>query len=317
MKNHRKSLFALVLALVMALTLGMTACAGGENKPGPDKDPDPTGTYTYRTYTATSPSNWNLLTQTDNNDRQVSNYLNSAFFEFDFKRDDKGEIIDGAFDVKYSAATKLEDVTKTYAGNEKWGIPEGTTGNRAWKLTLRNDLKWNDGTAIKAEDFVYSMEQTLDPKFKNRLASEYYGGNAILHNARDYVYQGTSGWFPADGPYTDYVTDFVDKIVFTLGNTAENTEKYGAAICSMRTSMGFPESFTAEAVAEYLANNGVSATKEAILSLEGKKFSEIKADPALKAAWDAVIKWWQTEPNTEPNEELDFSLRTTLIPLCL
>ena len=105
MKNHRKSLFALVLALVMALTLGMTACAGGGNKPGPDKDPDPTGTYTYRTYTATSPSNWNLLTQTDNNDRQVSNYLNSAFFEFDFKRDDKGEIIDGAFDVKYSAAT--------------------------------------------------------------------------------------------------------------------------------------------------------------------------------------------------------------------
>ena len=306
MKNHRKSLFALVLALVMALTLGMTACAGGGNKPGPDKDPDngpdPTGTYTYRTYTATSPSNWNLLTQTDNNDRQVSNYLNSAFFEFDFKRDDKGEIIDGAFDVKYSAATKLEDVTKTYAGNEKWGIPEGTTGNRAWKLTLRNDLKWNDGTAIKAEDFVYSMEQTLDPKFKNRLASEYYGGNAILHNARDYVYQGTSGWFPADGPYTDYVTDLDDKIVFTLGNTAENTEKYGAAICSMRASMGFPESYTAEAVAEYLANNGVSATKEAILSLEGKKFSEIKADPALKAAWDAVIKWWQTEPN----EELDF-----------
>ncbi len=307
MKNHRKSLFALVLALVMALTLGMTACAGGGgNKPGPDKDPDngpeATGTYTYRTYTVTSPSNWNLLTQTDNNDRQVSNYLTSAFFEFDFKRDAAGEIVDGAFTIQYSAATKLEDVTAQYAGNEKWGIPEGTTGNRAWKLTLRNDLKWNDGTAIKAEDFVYSMEQTLDPKFKNRLASEYYSGNAILHNARDYVYQGSSGWFPADGPYTDYVTDLDDKIVFTLGNSAENTEKYGAALCSMRASMGFPESYTAEAVAEYLAGNGVSATKEAILSLEGKKFSEIKADSALKTVWDAVIKWWQTEPN----EELDF-----------
>ena len=311
MKNHRKSLFALVLALVMALTLGMTACAGGGgNKPGPDKDPDngpeATGTYTYRTYTVTSPSNWNLLTQTDNNDRQVSNYLTSGFFEFDFKRDAAGKIIDGAFNVQYSAATKLEDVTAQYAGNEKWGIPEGTTGNRAWKLTLRNDLKWNDGTAIKAEDFVYSMEQTLDPKFKNRLASEYYSSNAILHNARDYVYQGSSGWFPADGPYTDYVTDLDDKIVFTLGNTAENTEKYGAALCSMRTSMGFPESFTAAMVAEYLVANGfnkkIDATKEEILALEGKKFSEIKADAALKATWDQIIASWKTAPN----EELDF-----------
>lgn len=305
MAKFRKSFIALALALTIALTLGMTACAGGgENKPDPDNPGggETTGTYTYRTYTTTSPSNWNLLSQTDNNDRQVSNYLNSSFFEFDFKRDSEGEIIDGAFEVKYSAATKLEDVTKTYAGNEKWGIPAGTTGNRAWKLTLRNDLKWNDGTAIKAEDFVYSMEQTLDPKFKNRLASEYYSGNAILHNARNYVYQSSSDWFNADGPYTDYVTSLDDKIIFTLGNTAENTEAYGGAICSMRTSMGFTESYNAEAVATYLANNGVSATKEAILSLEGKTFSEIKADTALKATWDAVIGWWQTDPN----EELDF-----------
>lgn len=307
MAKFRKSFIALALALTIALTLGMTACAGGGNKPGPDKPDDGTkNTYTYRIYTVTSPSNWNLLSQTDNNDRQISNYLGSAFFEFDFKRDDKGEIIDGVFAVKYSAATKLEDVTATYAGNEKWGIPAGTTGKRAWKITLRNDLKWNDGTAIKAEDFVYSMEQTLDPKFKNRLASEYYGGNAILHNARSYVYQGSSGWFPADGPYTDYVTDLDDKIVFTLGNTEENTEKYGAALCSMRTLMGFPESYTAEMVAEYIAKNGfnvaVDATKEEILALEGKKLSEIKADTALKATWEKVLASWKTEPN----EELDF-----------
>ena len=304
MTKFRKSFIALALALTIALTLGMTACAGGGNKPGPDKPGgETTGTYTYRTYTATSPSNWNLLSQTDNNDRQISNYLTGSFFEFDFMRDEAGEIVDGKFTIQYSAATKLEDVTKTYAGNEKWGIPAGTTGNRAWKLTLRNDLKWNDGTAIKAEDFVYSMTQTLDPKFKNRLASEYYSGNAILHNARNYVYQNSSDWFNADGPYTDYVTSLDDKIVFTLGNAEENKETYGGAICSMRTSMRFPASYTAEGVATYMVNNGgVSATKEAILALEGKKFSEIKADSALKATWDAVIGWWQTEPN----EELDF-----------
>lgn len=300
MAKFRKSFIALALALTIALTLGMTACAGGgSNKPDPDNPGgETTGTYTYRTYTTTSPSNWNLLSQTDNNDRQVSNYLNSAFFEFDFKRDSAGEIIDGAFEVKYSAATKLEDVTKTYAGNEKWGIPAGTTGNRAWKLTLRNDLKWNDGTAIKAEDFVYSMEQTLDPKFKNRLASEYYSGNAILHNARDYVYQGSSDWFAANGPYAEYSADLDDKLVFTLGSPNENKEKYNGAVSALRTDWGFPASYAAADVIDYIMGQGLSGVTQAdVLALEGKKISEIKADAALKATWDKVYEWWDEEDN--------------------
>lgn len=172
MKNIKKTAATSALAMTMALSFGITACS-----PNRKPDDDSSG-YTYRTYTTVSPSNWNLLTQSDKNDRQVSNYLNSSFFEFDFAYDDSGKIIDGGFAVKYSAATKLEDVTSEYAG--QYGIEEGTTGNRAWKLTLRSDLKWNDGTQIDANDFVYSMKQTLDPLFMNRLASQYYGSNMIF-----------------------------------------------------------------------------------------------------------------------------------------
>lgn len=32
-------------------------------------------------------------------------------------------------------------------------------------MTLRNDLKWDDGTPIKAADFVYTMMQQLSPKY--------------------------------------------------------------------------------------------------------------------------------------------------------
>lgn len=304
--KKRKAIISTVLSLTLAFSLGLAACS-------PRRDNDDTASYTYRTYTTVSPSNWNLLTQSDENDRQISSYLNSSFFEFDFAYDADGNIIDGGFNVEYSAATKLEDVTSLYAG--RYGIEEGTTGNRAWRITLREDLKWNDGTAIDANDFVYSMQQTLDSKFMNRLASNYYSANMVIHNARDYVYAGSSGWFAADSPYTNYTEALDEKLVFTLGSATENAEKYGGAINSMRTSMGFPASYTAAQVAAYIAANGfnkpVTATAEDILKLEGKTFAQIKADSSLLATWQQVIDSWQTDPD----EELDFFVTEYTYPV--
>lgn len=162
MKRKNISAIALSLALSSVLAVGMTACSPDN----PSVEPNPT--YTYRTYTSVSPSNWNLLAQDDNNDRQVSDYLNGTFFDFDFAYDDSGNIIDGGFVVHYSAASNLEDVTAEYAGS--YGIPEGTAGNRAWRLTLREDLKWNDGTAITASDFVYSI--SIPTRKKRRIREE-------------------------------------------------------------------------------------------------------------------------------------------------
>lgn len=155
---------------------------------GCKKKPVDTSGYTYNIYTAVSPSNWNELTYQDNNDTQVMNFIGSNFFLFDFKFDNDGNIIDGKFDVEYSAATALEDVSDDYVG-EEWGIEEGAKG-RAYKITLRNDLKWDDGTPIKAEDFVYTMEQQLDPLFQNYRADSFYIGATIIHNAENFNKQG-------------------------------------------------------------------------------------------------------------------------------
>lgn len=265
--------------------------------------------YTYNTFTVTTPSNWNELSNTDANNRDISNWLASAFFEFDFKFDDKGAIVPGGFDVEYSAATKLEDVTATV--DSKWGYSDAqkAAGGFAWRITLRDDLKWDDGTAIKASDFVYSMEKQLSPKYRFANASNYYGGNYVFKGAREYAYQGLEDWYASDDVYTTFEASVYDDIVFTVGSAAENATlavKGDVAcknnVCSFRSSMGIPASFTAAEVAADLAKNGYISSAADLLKLQGKTYTQIAADTELKAIWDGLIGWWQTDPD----EELDF-----------
>ena len=203
---------ALALLLASAMVLSMAACgddSSGESGSGsvsgsatPDSSapessaPEGDGgseesakSYTYRQYTAVSPSNWNQLTYQDSNDTQIMNHLGSDFFAYNFKFDDAGEIVPGEFVMEYSAATALEDVSDKV--DAKWNVPEGKKGY-AWKITLREDLKWDDGTEITAEDFVYTMQQQLDPLFQNYRMDSYYNGATVIVNARNYVKQGTS-----------------------------------------------------------------------------------------------------------------------------
>ncbi len=142
---------------------------------------------TYRTYTSVMPSNWCELSYLDNNDTQIMSYIVSSFFEYDYKFDEAAggkfnadgtinaaAIVPGGFEVKYSAATKLEDVTSTV--DAKWGYTaeQKEAGGYAWKITLRDDLTWDDGTPIDATDFVYTMKEQLSPDFFNMRASTYY-----------------------------------------------------------------------------------------------------------------------------------------------
>lgn len=183
--------------LACGLVVGMTACNKGEQPYEIEKRVS-TGwederEYTYNTYTAQLPAVWTQLNTKDAADMEIISYINSSFYEYDYAYDENGEIVPGGFDVEYSAATDLEDVTAKYAG--RYGIPEDATAGKAFAITLRNDLKWDDGTPIHAEDFVYTMSQQLSPNYLFAEASNYYSGNYIIHNAQNYVYQGQSDYF--------------------------------------------------------------------------------------------------------------------------
>ena len=179
MKKMTKRFLLGLIAIVIAFTV--TGCG--------DDDDQVEKVYTYNTYTALSPSNWNELTYQDNNDTQVMSYIGSSFYTYDFKYDANGEIVPGDFVMQYSAATALEDVSDKV--DAKWGVPAGKKGY-AYKITLRDDLKWENGDPITAEDFVYTMKEQLNPDFQNYRADSFYVGSTILVNAENYVKQGQS-----------------------------------------------------------------------------------------------------------------------------
>ncbi|MBL8643379.1 MAG: peptide ABC transporter substrate-binding protein, partial [Rhodospirillaceae bacterium] len=68
-----------------------------------------------------------------------------------------------------------------------WTVsPDGTT----YTFTIRPNLKWSDGKAIIAEDFVYSFRRAVDPKSATRAARVMFP----IKNARPIV----SGQMPVD-----------------------------------------------------------------------------------------------------------------------
>ena len=200
------------LALVLCLVMVVGVVAGCKKQPvtnGPEDNP-PIAQATfkqaeYNTTTTTMPSNWNELTYQDNNDTQIMSYIGSSFFDYDYKFEgdvkylpdgsiNKDAIVPGAYTTNYSAATKLEDVTGTV--DAKWGYTaeQIAEGGYAWKITLRDDLKWDDGTAITAEDFVWTMKQTLDPTFMNYRANTYYD-TLRIKMAKEYFFQNQEGTY--------------------------------------------------------------------------------------------------------------------------
>ena len=216
-----KKLLALLLAMAMVFACfascggnkdsGSTSDSAGTSDSSGDVTPAVIKKGTYHTTTATMPSNWNELTYQDNNDTQILNYITSGFFEYDYKFDDaKGgkynadgsinvdAIVPGGYTTNYLAATDLKDVTATV--DAKWGYTDAqkAAGGYAWQITLRKDLKWDDGTAIKADDYVYSMQAQLDPDFLNFRADTYYN-TLQVKKAKAYFNKNQEATYPSVG----------------------------------------------------------------------------------------------------------------------
>lgn len=279
-------LIAMVLVVVLCASV-LTACKKDKDKGDGNVTKPGTGwedakMYTMREYTAQMPSQWCSILSSDGVNNDMESYFMSAFYEFNYKFDADGKIVPGAYTVEYSASTKLEDVTKKYAG--KYGLAADAEKGQAFAMTLRNDLKWDDGTPIKAADFVYSMSQQLSPKYLFATASNYYSGNYVIHNAQNYVKQGQKGMFPATSVLTVYNASDDAKLIFTLNG-------HDSYVADYLTSNGVePQAYVAQAA---------KVTVDALKAIEGKSLAEIKNDETMLATWTAVLGWWKTLPNEE------------------
>ena len=255
-----KRLTKLVAVVVLVAMLLTTLAACGEKK-------EPVATVTYNSTTAVMPSNWNEFTYSDGNDTQILSYLGSSLFDYDYKFNGakydadgnviKENIVDGAYTTNYSAATKLEDVTATV--DAKWGYTDEqkSEGGYAWKITLRNDLKWHDGTPITAADFEYSMKEILNPEFMNFRANTYYD-TLMVKNAKTYFYSKAPLYSPIVPPYgenetPDYSFDMEANDVY-LSTTREDMTFAGYSLAWLVDYWGDPAGFTALEAVDNAAN---------------------------------------------------------------
>ncbi len=165
-----KKILALVMALCMLCSVALA-------------ETEAVDTYTYNTYTSTFPTTWNLFQYQTATDGTFADYQADGYYAFDFN-----ETYDGYVMKPAMAADFPVDVTADYVG-EKWNIAEGETA-RAWKITLRDNLKWDDGTPITAHDFEKSAALLLDGKAANYRADSLYSGNMVITNAQNYLNSG-------------------------------------------------------------------------------------------------------------------------------
>lgn len=196
MRKFSKRVLAVTLSAAMVFSLaacnksdsnGTTTTAGttaeGTTDEGTTNAPVADGaTYTYNYALVDFPTNWNMHTYQTEIDTDILNYITEGFYEFDYN-----DTLDGYKMVPAMAVSDPEDVTADYVG--QFGLEEGDV-NRAWKITLRDDLCWEDGTPITAQDFVTSAELLLNPVAKNYRADMLYKGSMAVVGAKGYLYQG-------------------------------------------------------------------------------------------------------------------------------
>ena len=165
---------------------------GKDNNTGDNNDPviegykDDGKTYSYRMGPSDLPDAWNVHTYQSNSATYVLDYSSDALYTFDYNDDYSGYKI-----VPSMAKDYPVDVTSEYVG--KYGIVAGDD-NKAYKIVLRDDLKFDNGATLNADSFIDSMKLLLNPKAANfRADNVYKSGQLKIYNAEEYVKQNSYG----------------------------------------------------------------------------------------------------------------------------
>ena len=223
------------LAIVLTLCMLLTSCAALAETTAAEAP----ATYTYHTYSTALGNNWNPHTWETNADDSILSYLSSPFCTMSIKDSENG-----VYQWIYEMATSIEDVTAEHRDDlTKYNVSlaEGDTAETAEKgyvfeIKLNPNAKWENGEAITADDYIYSMQQLLNPKMKNYRANLYYAGESAVAGGLAYYNAGSPIYdvmVPAygDGETPDYSYD-LDKGIAD-GMVYVNVSSDGMTLYSM------------------------------------------------------------------------------------
>lgn len=216
------------LALLLASTLALSTLAGcGGNKPVDETGDASVSTesgaeagnnggngtqttakqkeYTYNAYQSALSDNWNPHTWETNADDAMRRYFVTPWVDTTVDNSEEGE-----YQKVFLAATSIDDVTAAHQDDlTKYGctLPAGKTASDikegyVYEIKLNPEICWEDGTKITADDYIYSMQQLLNPDMKNYRANNYYDGDYAVAGGRKYFYSKTAGYYvPYAGTY--------------------------------------------------------------------------------------------------------------------
>ena len=200
MRKTIKRAVSSLLASLMPAMVCFTAIACSRNKSG-SLIPETTigimdnaslsvgGEYTYRGYDTSLGSNWNPHTWETNADDQIASYTTSPFVAMSIK-----DSQNGVYQWVYEMATSITDVTKDHKGDlTRYGVTlqegktvEDTESGYVFEIKLNPDARWEDGTKITTDDYIYSMQMLLNPKMRNYRANLYYAGESAVAGGMAY-----------------------------------------------------------------------------------------------------------------------------------
>ena len=217
-----KKLLALVLAVLMVVSL-FAACGPKETTPSTQGSqqgsvstngtPVALPTYTYNSYSSSLGTCWNPHTWETNADSSIMGYLEAPLTDITILNSEEG-----SYQWIFVAATDIKDVTaENVADLEKYGCAEtDATEGYVYEIKLRPEMKWQDGTPINADTYIYSMKALLDPAMKNYRAGNYISGDSALAGAFDYYNQGAPIYAPVVPPYEDTPDYSLDTSAYDL-----------------------------------------------------------------------------------------------------
>ncbi|MGN0379131.1 MAG: ABC transporter substrate-binding protein [Butyrivibrio sp.] len=276
MKKTKK---ILSLALVAAMAASMATGCGKEKAGNSDN-----ASYTYNTFIASqavqslNPHDWQL-----NDEASVQMLTQRGLYDIIYSKDQNYEF------CNEMAEAAPEDVTKDYAGNEKYGVPADAESGYAFKIKLRQDACWDDGTPINADTYVYSMQQMLSPEMANYRATSYTEGKSAIANAREYYYNGQPVYTDILDLETGEYADVEGKDIYT--STTETVAFFGMSL----------DEAAAQYEGAFVAEDGTD-TLAALKELQGDEdWVKVEGDveTALKALAAAVDANFGMEPYDE------------------
>ncbi|MEJ7795847.1 MAG: ABC transporter substrate-binding protein, partial [Nocardioides sp.] len=182
------------VALAMALAVGVTSCAESDREGDTGDDGDGGGTFTFGA--AGAPEMFDPLYATDGETFRVTR-----------------QMFEGLLDIEPGGAEVVPGLATEWTSND-----DGTV----WDFTLREDVKFHDGTDFNAEAVCANFERMFDQNEAGQVAAEYWG----------YVMGG-----------------FANDPESSLYGGCEATEDMVAQVTITRATSGFPTMLTLSSLA--------------------------------------------------------------------